>query len=90
MAEVSNGFCSIEALAAQKDYTVKMAFKELFKVPYVNGTYCSHLQQWKHAMQESCNAAHGSWSDFMKTVRAPDADVKAACKWVKHQNWKLA
>ena len=90
VAEVSNGFCSIEALAAQKDYTVKMAFEEVFKVPYVNGTYYSHLQRWKHATQESRNAAHGSWSDFMKMVRAPDADVKAARKRVKRQNWKLA
>ena len=90
VAEVSNGFSTIEALAAQPDYTVKTAFEEVFKVPYVNGSYYSHLQQWKHATQDSCNTAHGSWSDFMKTVRAPDADIKAARKWVKRQNMKLA
>jgi hypothetical protein len=91
VAEVSNGFCTIEALATQKDYTVKMAFEEVFKVPYVNGTYYSHLQRWKRATQDSRNAAHnGSWSDFMKTVRAPDADIKAARKRVKRQNVKLS
>lgn len=91
VAEVSNGFCTIEALAAQQVYTVKMAFEEVFKVPYVNGTYHSHLQRWKRATQDSRNAAaHGSWSDFMKMVRAPDADIKAARKRVKRQNVKLA
>ena len=90
VAEVSNGFCTIEALAAQQDYTVKMAFEEVFKVPYVNGTYYSHLQRWKCATQDSRNAAHGSWSDFMKTARAPDADIKAARKRVKRQKVKLA
>ena len=90
VAEVSNGFCTIEALAAQKDYTVKKAFEEVFKVPYVNGTYYSHLQRWKRATQDSRNTAQGSWSDFMKTVRAPDADIKAARKQVKRQNVKLA
>jgi hypothetical protein len=90
VAEVSNGFCTIEALAAQQDYTVKTAFEKVFKVPYVNGTYYSHLQRWKRATQDSRNAAHGSWSDFMKTVRAPDADIKAARKRVKRQNMKLA
>jgi hypothetical protein len=89
VAEVSDGFCTIETLAAQKDYTVKMAFEEVFKVPYVNGTYYSHLQRWKRAAQDSRNAAHGSWSDFMKMVRAPDADIKAARKRVKRQNVKL-
>jgi hypothetical protein len=90
VAEVSNGFSTIEALAAQQDYTVKTAFEEVFKVPYVNGTYYSHLQRWKRATQDSRNAAHGSWSDFMKIVRAPDADIKAARKRVKRQNVKLA
>jgi hypothetical protein len=90
VAEISNGFCTIEELAAQKNYTVKMAFEEVFKVPYVNGTYYSHLQRWKCATQDSRNAAHRSWSDFMKTVRAPDADIKAARKQVRRQNVKLA
>ena len=85
VAEVSNGFRDTEALAAQQNYTVKMAFEEVFKVPYVNSTYHGHLQLWKCATQDSHNAAaHGSWSDFMKTGRVPDADIKAACKWVKH------
>jgi hypothetical protein len=89
VAEVSNGFCTIEALAARKNYTVKMAFEEVFKVPFVNGTYYSHLQQWKHATQDSRNAAHGSWSNFMKMVPETDADIKAARKRVKRQNVKL-
>ena len=90
VAEVSNGFRDIEALAAQQNYTVKMAFEEVFKVPYVNGTYHGHLQRWKRATQDSRNAAvHGSWSDFMKTARAPDADIKAARKRAKHRNVNL-
>jgi hypothetical protein len=91
VAEVSNGFCTIEALVAQQNYTVKMAFKEeVFKVSYVNSTYYGHLQRWKRATQDCRNAAHGSWSDFMKTVHAPDADIKAARKHIKRQNVKLA
>ena len=90
VAEVSKGFCTIEVLAAQPDYTVKMAFEEVFKVPFVHGTYYSHLQRWKCATQDTRNAAHGSWSDFMKMVRAPDADIKAARKRVKRQNVRLA
>ena len=43
VAEVSNSFHDIEALATQQNYTVKMAFEEVFKVPYVNGTYYDHL-----------------------------------------------
>jgi hypothetical protein len=86
VAEVSNGFCTIETLAAQQGYTIKTAFEEVFNVAYVNGTYYSHLQRWKRATQDSRDAAHGSWSDFMKTVRAPDADIKAARKQVKRQN----
>jgi hypothetical protein len=85
VAEVSNGFLDIETLAAQQNYTVKLAFEEVFKVPYVNGTYYGHLRRWKRhgATQDSCNDAHISWSDFMKTARAPDADIKAARKRVK-------
>ena len=89
VAEISSGFCTIEALAAQQGYTVKTAFEEVFKVAYVNGTYYSHLQRWKCATQDSRNAAHGSWSDFMKTVRAPDADIKATRRQVKRQNVKV-
>ena len=80
VAEISNGFCDIEALAAQQNYTVKMAFEKVFKVSYVNGTYYGHLQRWKRATQDSRNTAHGSWSDFMKIAHAPDADIKAARK----------
>ena len=89
VAEISNGFHDIEALAAQQNYMVKMAFEEVFKVPYVNSTYYGHLQRWKCATQDGCNTAHGSWSDFMKTTRAPDADIKAACKQVKCRNVNL-